>query len=75
MDFLAHALAERRVDHVGERHHGANPGDDITYTFTAAGSSFADASDLGENGSGEANTDPANQEPAGINVRIAASTE
>ena len=44
-------------------------------TFTVAGSSFADASDFGENGMGEANTDPPNAEPAGIEVSAGATSE
>lgn len=71
----SYSFAAHTATYVDDNGTPGNLGDDITYTFTAAGSSFADASDLGENGSGEANTDPANQEPAGINVRIAASTE
>lgn len=46
-----------------------------SFTFTVAGSNFADASDFGENGTGEANTDPPNSEPAGIEVSFPASSE
>jgi hypothetical protein len=49
--------------------------DEQIYVFTVAGSSFADASDFGENGSDEANTDPPGQEPAGIEVSIGATSE
>jgi hypothetical protein len=45
------------------------------FTFTVAGSNFADASDFGENGAGEANTDPPNSEPAGIEVSVGATSE
>lgn len=49
--------------------------DEETFTFTVAGSSFADMTDLGETGTDEgANTDPPNAEPAGINLSVGATT-
>ncbi len=71
----SYSFAGHTVTFVDDNNTPSIPGDDVTYTFTVAGSTFADASDLGENGTGEANTDPPNQEPAGIDVTIGASNE
>lgn len=46
-----------------------DPGDDVPYTFTAAGSNFTDTTDTGETGSGENNTG------VGISVTEGATTE
>ncbi|HPM83035.1 MAG TPA: hypothetical protein PLF81_20165 [Candidatus Anammoximicrobium sp.] len=49
----------------------SDTGDDEDLTFTVAGSSFADKTDLGETGTDEgSNTDPPNAAPAGIDLSV-----
>lgn len=60
---------------VTDRKGTSDPDDDEELTFTVAGSSFADMTDLGETGTDEGdNTDPPNAEPAGIDLSVAATT-
>jgi len=60
---------------VTDRKGTATTDDDEDLTFTVAGSSFADKTDLGETGTDEgANTDPPNAAPAGIDLSVGATT-
>lgn len=65
----SYSFAGSTVTFVDDNGTPGNPGDDITYTFTAAGSNFTDTTDTGETGSGENNTG------VGINVTGPATPE
>jgi len=65
----SYSFAAHAVTYVDDNGTPGNPGDDVTYTFTAAGSSFTDTTDIGEVGSQENNTG------VGISVTEGATSE
>lgn len=65
----SYSFAAHSVTYVDDNGTPGNTGDDVSYTFTSAGSSFDDETDIGETGSDENNTS------VGISVTEGATSE